>query len=155
MTHQEYIYTLHHPQQNYGMLNGGSGGGGGGQLSQQQQYGVMHHSDLLQQAASGLLATEAPELMMGTNGTTGVLLLNGANGTIHNGASLTNVIHQQAPVQSGADSQQYATLTSTGSPLGTVLVSNSMDSPKRCNSQSNSQQMSSGGGSKKKRKFSI
>lgn len=172
LSHQEYIsYTLHHPGQQsmggYVTLNGG-------QLDGQQPYGVMHHSDLLQQAASGLLATEAPDgpLMMGaTVGSTGgvLLTLNGANGAIHNGSTaLTNVIHQQQHQQT--QGQQYATLnSSTGSPLGTVLVNNNIDSPKggtqqRCagpntgqqvNNQQQ-QQMSNGNGnvhhSKKKRK---
>lgn len=131
LTHQEYIsYTLQqqqqqpHPQMSgYASLNGGGSGGQMLHLQQQQQPhphqhqqqygGVMHHSDLLQQAASGLLATEAPDgpLMMGAGGV--VLTLNGATTptSLHNGA-----IHTSQSVH------QYATLTS---PLtGTVLVTN-------------------------------
>lgn len=115
LPHQEYIsYTLHHPQQTMGYttLNGASVQ----QLSgHQQQYGVMHsHSDLLQQAASGLLATEAPDgpLMMGSASGGVLLTLNGATSAMHNGST---VLNQQA--------QQYGAISSSGSPLSTVLVS--------------------------------
>lgn len=120
LTHQEYIsYTLHHPQQpmGYTTLNGTTAQQLGGH---QQQYGVMHsHSDLLQQAASGLLATEAPDgpiMMSPTVGSTsGVLLTLNGTGAMHNGAA---GLHQSS--QQGS---QYGALASSGSPLGTVVVS--------------------------------
>ena len=122
LTHQEYIsYTLHPSQQQMGYttLNGVSAQQLG---AHQQQYGVMHtHTDLLQQAANGLLASEAPDgplMMSSTVGTTGgVLLTLNGTGAMHNGNTSLNQQSQQA--------QQYnSTLNvSTGSPLGTVLVS--------------------------------
>ncbi|KPM09785.1 hypothetical protein QR98_0083300 [Sarcoptes scabiei] len=94
---------------------------------QQIQYHgtIMHHSDLLQQAASGLLATEAPEgpLMMSSSGV--LLTLNGSN-SIHNGqligtaSPLNGAItsqHQQSQSQQ-QQQQQYTHLGAASSPLG-------------------------------------
>lgn len=126
LTHQDYIsYTLHNPHQQ--SMSYSVGGNGSQQQQQQQQqlashqqqqqqYVMQTHSDLLQQAASGLLATEAPDgplMMSSTVGTGGVLLtLNGTNGPIHNGS--TSLQHQT----------QFGSLTnSSNSPLSGVLVS--------------------------------
>lgn len=107
LTNGEYIsYTLHPHQQamGYATLNGNGSG-------HQQQYGIMH-TDLLQQAASGLLATDAPDAPLMMSQTPGGVLLT-LNGTaMHNSNSSLHQSQQQQP------GQQYSTANGT-----TVLVS--------------------------------
>lgn len=113
LSNGEYIsYTLHPHQQSmgYSTING---------AGHQQQYGVMH-SDLLQQAANGLLANEAPDgpLMISSVGASGGVLLSLNGAAMHNGGSLNH---------SGQSGQQYSgtsvLVSSNGAPGGTVLGS--------------------------------